>query len=121
MQITDLSPFHGKITFKDNKYKLHEDIKWPYTDDYYFLLTNGMIFDGNNKTITFKNDNKGIFQINSTFRNVPLIKDLTIKSTINMFNGGGFIRPYNENFKINYPKYNLNTINAFTYYKTASC
>ena len=27
----------------------------------------------------------------------------------------------NENFKINYPKYNLNTINAFTYYKTASC
>ena len=94
-------------------YTLNSDIYWPYdttVTDNYILLNNGQTFNGAHHKIIFGEfgtaTNYGIFQSNTSNinTNLPLVKNLTILSTImnngGTIGGGGFVRNGQNNFSV---------------------
>ena len=105
--------FHKYVKYheKTKTYKVLKNFIWPFninTDDHYFTMQNGEIFDGCGYTIWFGElgnlPSYGIFTINCDFETPCLIKNLKIRSTIvndtNNNGTGGFIRNCQTNFKI---------------------
>ena len=91
-------------------YKLENSILWPYssTEDAYILLTNGQVFNGNDHKIKVGIDsngiNYGIFLCNALTNNgtSPIIKNLTVESTVSGEENGGVIRSGSSHFTLSH-------------------
>ena len=100
-----LSPY---IKYNNGTYNVINNFTWPYdpsTDDNYIQLIDNEIFNGNNYTITFGPNgvynNHGIFTSGySGSGNIPIIKNLIIKSYIIGDQYGGFMQQGQVNYNI---------------------
>ena len=102
---------------RNKTYNLTKNITWNNFPDNYITLYDGEVFDGHHHVIDFGKtqvpnfpiivnlDSRGLIAIDgSVTLNYPVIKNLKVISSVTS-GGGGIIRSYNFNFKIEHCKH----------------
>jgi len=96
---TELHPDTFNLQKIGNTYYLSKNITWPADSNIFITLRNNEVFDGQGYTISVAGTGKhfGLFRVLGTsFTTAPIIKNLTVKSSV-IENGGGFIRGRENN------------------------